>query len=64
MKIWKHYNKKVMQKKSVGVFHETYPIEQKKYEGIYLNMPKFGLAKTMPIEPIESHNNRSKDRLK
>lgn len=62
-KIWKHYMKKIMKNKSVGVFHETYLIENNKYEGIYLNMPKFGLAKTMPIKEIDGHNHRSRDRL-
>ena len=44
LKAWKSFNKAVGTDGSVGIWHETYLVDEGKYEAIYGNMPKFGLA--------------------
>lgn len=41
---WQAFNKAVGSNGSVGIFHETYMVEPGKYECVYGNMPRFGLA--------------------
>lgn len=42
---WAEFNKKVGSNGDVGIWHETYLSQKGKYECVYNNMPKFGLAK-------------------
>jgi hypothetical protein len=42
---WQRFNRTAGQDGSVGIFHETYVIESGRYECVYGNMPRFGLAK-------------------
>ena len=42
---WQAFNKAVGTDGSVGIWHETYMISDKKYETVYANMPPFGLGK-------------------
>jgi len=44
LKAWRSFNKAVGTDGSVGIWHETYLVNQGKYEAVYRNMPKFGLA--------------------
>ncbi|MEM9043574.1 MAG: DUF4188 domain-containing protein [Pseudomonadota bacterium] len=41
---WRHFNRRLKDTKSVGVWHETYQIEPGQFEGIYSSMPAFGLG--------------------
>ncbi len=41
----KKYKKSVGKSGRVGIWHETYVIDQCKFETLYYNMPKWGLAK-------------------
>lgn len=45
LEAWKRFNKAVGKDGSVGVYHETYPVRAGNYECVYVNMPRFGLAK-------------------
>ncbi len=48
---WRDFNKAVGTGGEVGIWHETYTITPGQYEGIYVNMPIFGMAgATMPID--------------
>ncbi|KPJ92453.1 MAG: transcriptional regulator [Gammaproteobacteria bacterium SG8_11] len=42
---WREFNEKIGSNGDVGIWHETYVVNQGNYECIYHNMPKFGLAK-------------------
>jgi hypothetical protein len=42
---WQAFNKAVGTDGSVGIWHETYMVSDKKYETVYANMPPFGLGK-------------------
>lgn len=48
---WKNFNQRVGKSDVVGVFHETYRITPGQYEAVYVNMPRFGLAKTTDHVP-------------
>ena len=42
---WQAFNKSIGTDGSVGIWHETYIVSDKKYETVYSNMPPFGLGK-------------------
>lgn len=49
---WAAFNKAVNTNGDVGIWHETYRIAEGRYENVYVNMPRFGLAKA--FEPTEA----------
>ena len=53
---WRAFNKLVGTNGDVGIWHETYPVRAGQYENVYVNMPRFGLAKAG--EPIEAAGKR------
>jgi hypothetical protein len=42
---WQHFNRLVGTDGTVGIWHETYAVQRGAYENVYVNMPRFGLAK-------------------
>jgi hypothetical protein len=48
---WRHFNQQIGKSKDVGVFHETYLIQPRQYEAVYVNMPRFGLARAVEHIP-------------
>jgi hypothetical protein len=42
---WAAFNRAIGKSGDVGVWHETYRIQEGSYETIYVNMPPFGLGK-------------------
>lgn len=63
LKAWNDFNKKVGNNDAVGIYHETYLISKGRFESIYGNMPKFGLAKVLGHKPISSSTNSARKRL-
>ena len=63
MRAWKRFNNKAKNNTAVGIFHETYRIEKGSTEGIYMNMPKHGLAHVTTHEPITKDMNSARLRL-
>ena len=41
---WAAFNRAIGNDGSVGIWHETYKVEPGKFESIYVNMPRIGLA--------------------
>ena len=41
---WREFNKKIGASPHVGVWHELYTIRPGDSEGVYVNMPRFGMA--------------------
>lgn len=41
--VWAAFNRRVAGNNAVGIFHETYCVDARRYEGIAWNMPPFGL---------------------
>jgi hypothetical protein len=60
---WKRFNQSVGSEGSVGVWHETYLIEPKHYEAIYVNMPAFGLAAATERIAATGHRGTARGRL-
>ncbi|MEH7462148.1 DUF4188 domain-containing protein [Bacillus thuringiensis] len=61
---WKDFNLKVSKTKTVGIFHETYVIEKGQYESVYVNMPRFGLAKAGESVPVNQQRETARARMK
>lgn len=52
---WRAFNKRVGTNGDVGIWHETYPARAGEYENVYVNMPRFGLAKAgVSLDPAEA----------
>ncbi len=60
---WRRFNKLVGTDGSVGIWHESYPVEAGKYECVYNNMPVFGLAKATKHVPAVGHRETARRRL-
>lgn len=60
---WKKFNRAVGADGSVGIWHETYIVESGKYESVYGNMPRFGLAVAGAHAPATGAKETAKRRL-
>ena len=60
---WQKFNKSVGNDGSVGIWHETYLVQPKQYEAIYVNMPVFGLAAATEHIPVGGKQERARQRL-
>jgi hypothetical protein len=61
----KKYKKSVGKSGLVGIWHETYLVEQDKFETMYYNMPKWGLARaTNHHIDVPVIQNEARQRLK
>jgi hypothetical protein len=49
---WRWYNRAIGDDGSVGIWHETYLVEPGRYEAIYGNMPRVGLAAATAHVPL------------
>ncbi|WP_081625616.1 monooxygenase family protein [Bacillus sp. 123MFChir2] len=57
-------NLKASKTKTVGIGHETYVIEKGQYESVYVNMPRFGLAKARESVPVNKKRETARTRMK
>ena len=60
---WRRFNQTIGSDGSVGIFHETFLVEQANYEAIYSNMPLFGLAKATEHVPAVGRRETARRRL-
>ena len=59
--VWRDYWKRVGRSDRTGIWHETYLVRAGEYEGIYGNMPPFGLGKAARLVPAaESSSARTR----
>jgi hypothetical protein len=61
---WKKFIKNCEDKKSVGIWHETYIIRSSSYETIYINMPAYGLGKAGSLVKANGKLNTACSRIK
>ena len=61
---WTEFNRRVGAPGVVGVFHETYLVSEGKYEAVYVNMPRFGLALAGEVVPAVGRMQSAKERIK
>ncbi len=60
---WARFMRQLAQDDSIGIWHETYLIEPGKFECIYGNMPRFGLAAAASSIPAEGRLAAARDRF-
>ncbi|MDQ2906608.1 MAG: DUF4188 domain-containing protein [Chloroflexota bacterium] len=60
---WQRFNKAIGSDGSVGIWHETFLVEAGRYEGVYNNMPLFGLAAATNSVPIIARRETARRRL-
>jgi len=60
---WREFNKKIGAGRHVGVWHELYTIRPGDAEGVYVNMPEFGLAAAGEHLPVTDGLRTSKQRM-
>ena len=60
---WQSFNKSIGTDGSVGIWHETYMVSDKKYESVYSNMPPFGLGKAGALVEARSGYQSASARL-
>ena len=56
---WKNFMQHLNKTEDVGIFHELYVVDEKNCEAIYNHMPRFGLGKIAPLEPVTFANYQS-----
>ena len=60
---WRRFNKVIGTDGSVGIWHETFLVEAGRYEGLYNNMPIFGLAAATEHIPAIGRRETARRRL-
>jgi hypothetical protein len=60
---WRLFNRSIGADGSVGIWHETYLVEPGKYEAVYGNMPRFGLAAATNHVPAVGRRETARRRL-
>jgi len=60
---WAEFNRLVGATGVVGVFHETYVVSAGKYEAVYVNMPRMGLAQAGEMVPAVGRMESAKERM-
>ncbi len=63
LKAWQRFNKAVGKDGSVGIWHETYQVEAGRYEAVYGNMPRFGLAAATTHAPVGKRTETARARI-
>ena len=63
LKSWGRFMKDIGDDGSVGIWHETYLVEQGAFESIYGNMPRFGLAKAFEHVQISTAIDSARQRI-
>ncbi len=61
---WADFARNVGDDGTVGIWHETYPVEPGRYECIYGNMPPFGLGGALPAVPAKGAYGTARERLR
>jgi hypothetical protein len=60
---WAAFNRAAKDNTSVGIWHETYLINQGSYEAIYADMPRCGLAAAGAHLPATGRRDTARERL-
>lgn len=63
LEAWKRFNRAVGNDGSVGIFHETYLVQEGQYECMYNNMPRIGLARAGGHASIDGATETARRRL-
>lgn len=61
---WRRFTRTVGADPSVGIWHETYRVRPGDYEGVYVNMPAFGLAAATGVKPVGAGTATARQRMR
>jgi Domain of unknown function (DUF4188) len=59
---WRAFNRRIGTDGDVGIWHETFLVSAGKYETLYGNMPRFGLAVAGEHLPVAAKGERAAER--
>ena len=60
---WAEFNRRIGGNGTVGIWHETYLVARGRFECIYANMPRFGLAKAAEHVPVTGRLDSARTRI-
>lgn len=60
---WASFNREVGDSGDVGIWHETYLVDAGRYEGIYHNVPPYGLGRASNLVPARDRRKTAAGRL-
>lgn len=60
---WRAFNKNVGTNGDIGIWHETYRSRPGEHETVYVNMPRFGLGRAMPLVEAKGRRHSAESRL-
>lgn len=63
LEAWQRFNRVIGADGSVGIWHETYMVDARRYEAIYGNMPVFGLAAATKHVPAVGRKETARRRM-
>jgi hypothetical protein len=63
LKAWREFNQKIGTSGTVGIYHESYIIDEGKQETFYNNMPVCGLAQAGKHVPVTTRTESARERL-
>jgi hypothetical protein len=61
---WRDFNRLVGSHPSAGIWHETYVVPPGNFEGVYGNMPVWGMAAATAHVPVGAGREAAKERLR
>lgn len=60
---WRGFNRLIGSSGDVGIWHETYQVQPGTAEGVYVNMPDFGLGNALGVEQVTKETASAARRL-
>lgn len=60
---WRRFNRELRDRDDVGIWHETYVVQPGGWEGMYVNMPRFGMGAALGSIPIAAGRDRARRRM-
>jgi hypothetical protein len=60
---WREFNARIGTGRDIGVWHELYTVTPGNFEGVYVNMPAFGMAAAGEHLPVGNGSRTSKQRM-
>jgi Domain of unknown function (DUF4188) len=63
-KPWQQYLREALDDEAMGLWHETYVVGPGSWEGVYLNMPPWGLAAGVEAVEMQATKGSARERLR
>lgn len=63
LEAWRRWNRQMRASDDVGIWHETYVVTPGAWEGMYVNMPPFGMGAALGDVPVGGSRTRAAQRM-